>query len=483
MTMNINSSVLIIDDDIHVCNLISNVLSQAGYTTYTANDWNKGREIFCNKFPNVVILDLYLPDFDGIKILKQIMQINREIPVIIVTAYGDIQTAVEAIKIGAYDYLGKPFDNNKVLLSVKNAIEDRAMRVEIHTLKTHMKLALPLFEQMGYSSSITRLNEQVECIAPTNFTIVVYGETGSGKEIVARNIHHRSHRKDKPFVVVDCGSIPETLIESELFGYEKGAFTGADQKNSGLFEVASGGTLFFDEVGNIPMSIQGKLLRVLQERRIRRLGSSKEIDVDVRIIVAGNERLESLVDWGKFRVDFYQRLCEFYVEIPPLRSRKEDIVFLCNKFMEITNKELNKNVRGLSKETLEMLLAYDWPGNVRELKNVIRRAVLLAGDTIEPRHIILNHMKSKRSPVRISERFSNISYHNLMQNDFQELKINFDEEFSFHDVVSFWTAHVEKRLIIEALKLTKGNKSHASKLLKLDYKTLHYRIKKYGIKT
>ena len=348
--------------------MLSHVLNQAGFITYAAHDGNTGIRIFNKKLPSVVILDLRLTGMNGMDVLKQIKHTGSETPVIIISASEEIKSAVEAIKHGAYNYFKKPFNNEEVVLTVEKALEERAMRQEIRMLKTQLSFAMPLFEQMGNSAEIAKVNESVECVAPTNFTVVIYGETGSGKELIAQSIHNRSPRCGKPFVVVDCGSIPETLIESELFGFEKGTFTGADQKKAGQFEIASGGTLFLDESGNLPKSMQGKLLRVLQERRIRRLGSNKEIDVDVRVVVAGNERLEYLVESRHFRMDLYQRLNEFCIEIPPLRRRKDDIIFLCKRFLDITNKELNKNVRGITKEALEILLTYNWPGNVRELK-------------------------------------------------------------------------------------------------------------------
>jgi len=430
----------------------------------------------------VVILDLRMPGMNGMEVLKQIKQTNSETPVIIVTAYGEIQSAVEAVKHGAFNYFNKPFDNEEVVLTVKKAFEERAMRQEIRMLKTQLNFAMPLFEQMGNSAEIAKVNELVACVAPTNFTVVICGETGSGKELIARSIHNRSSRCDQPFVVVDCGSIPETLIESELFGFEKGTFTGADQKKAGQFEIASGGTIFLDEIGNLPKPMQGKLLRVLQERRIRRLGSNKEIDVDVRVVVAGNERLEYLVESGHFRMDLYQRLNEFCIEIPPLRQRKDDIVFLCKRFMDITNKELNKNIRGITKEALEILLTYNWPGNVRELKNVIRRAVLLAVDIVEPKHLLIKTQEQKQESSPAAGQMASAADQKADQAIPPDLDVNNGNGLSLRDMVAKCVENVEKKLITEVLKRTGGNKSQAAKILKIDYKTMHYKVKNYGIK-
>src|SRR3990167_11204104 len=291
-----NINVLIIDDEPDMCEMLSHILNKEGFTTHTAYDGSSGLGAFSKQLPNVVILDLRMPGMNGMEVLKHIKQTNSETPVIIITAYGEIQSAVAAVKHGAFNYFNKHFDNEEVVLTVKKAFEERAMRQEIRMLKTQLNFAMPLFEQMGNSAEIAKVNELVACVATTNFTVVICGETGSGKELIARSIHNQSPRRGQPFVVVDCGSIPETLIESELFGFEKGTFTGADQKKVGQFEIASGGTIFLDEIGNLPKPMQGKLLRVLQERRIRRLGSNKEIDVEVRVVVAGNERLEYLVE-------------------------------------------------------------------------------------------------------------------------------------------------------------------------------------------
>lgn len=448
-----------------------------------------------------------MPGMDGIEVLKQIKKISSETPVVIITAYGRVQSAVEAIKLGAYDYLSKPFDNDEIVITVQRAIKERAMQQEIHALKAQLNHAMPLFEQMGHSDAIIKLNELVDRVAPTNCTVVLYGETGSGKEVVARYIHNRSPRRDKPFVAVDCGSIPETLIESELFGYEKGAFTGADQQKAGQFENASGSTLFLDEIGNLPISMQNKLLRALQERQVRRLGGNKEIAVDVRVIVAGNERLESLVKSGRFRMDLYQRLNEFHIEIPPLRKRKDDIVFLSKWFLDATNTELNKHVHGFTKEALDILLAYNWPGNVRELRNVIRRAVLLSSEMIEPAYLppLTNTLEPEQSTSRAAKPFfvethDSASLHREENKDqvmpgeqatglsgsenttkqtiSLDVDMDNDKEFSLHACIE----SIEKKLIENALIWTQGNKSKAAKILKIDYSTLHYKIKEYRIK-
>lgn len=482
MANDFSISVLIIDDEVDICEMLSHVLNQEGYTTYTAHDGNTGLEIFNKELPHIVILDLRMPGMNGMEVLKQIKHTGSETPVIIITAYGEIQSAVEAIKHGAYNYFNKPFDNEEVVLTVKRALEERAMRQEIRMLKTQLSFVMPLFEQMGNSAEIAKVNELVECVAPTNFTVVIYGETGSGKELIAQNIHKRSPRCGKPFVVVDCGSIPETLIESELFGFEKGTFTGADQRKVGQFEIASGGTIFLDEIGNLPRSMQGKLLRVLQERQIRRLGSNKEIDVDVRVVVAGNERLEYLVESGHFRMDLYQRLNEFCIEIPPLRQRKDDIIFLCKRFLDITNKELNKNIRGITKDALETLLTYNWPGNVRELKNVVRRAVLLANDVIEPKYLVIKTQEQKQEPTPAAEQIASMENQKTSHSLSLDLNINNDNNLSLRDMVAKCVENAEKKLITEVLKQTGGNKSQAAKILKIDYKTMHYKVKNYGIR-
>ncbi|MBM4053728.1 MAG: sigma-54-dependent Fis family transcriptional regulator [Planctomycetes bacterium] len=474
-------NILVIEDNVGICNMIARILTDADYSVHTANDGTSGIEIFRKESTGLIILDINLPDINGIEVLKQVKLLNKEIPIIIVSAQEDVKLAVDAIKFGAYDYIKKPFNNDDILLAVKRALHENAMRQEIFVLKTQLKETMPLSEQMGYSEEIEKLNEQINCIAPTNFTVILYGETGSGKELVSRCIHQRSPRCNKPFVVVDCGSIPDTLVESELFGHEKGSFTGAHLKKIGRFEHASEGTIFLDEIGNLPMSTQSKLLRIVEEKRITPIGSNREIEVDVRIIAAGNERLESLVESGRFRMDLYQRLNEFFIEIPSLRQRKEDIEFLCNKFISITNKELGKNIRGITKEALEILLSYDWPGNVRELKNVISRAVLLAEDFIEPKHLVIDKKYLKPIIEEVENNKTHIKQQMGEDMSSKDVSMYFDETQTLRDVVNKCVEDAEKKFITETLKKTRGNKRQAAKILNINYKTMYYKVKKYGI--
>jgi two-component system nitrogen regulation response regulator GlnG len=456
--------VLIVDDmqDIHW--VLSRVLEKGGYSPLSAGNGREALEKIEKSSPEAVLLDIKMPEMDGIDLLKEIRKRQWDMPVIILTAFGEIQGAVEAMRLGAYDYLVKPFDAQEVLLRLQKALKERELQEELIALKSQLRERGTLSELIGSSDATKKVFEQIRCVANTDFTVVLYGETGSGKELVARAIHNLSQRKDKNFIVVDCGSIPETLIESELFGHEKGAFTGAYATKEGQFELANGGAVFLDEIGNLPMLMQNKLLRVLQEKCIRRVGGKKDIKIDTRVIVAGNERLEDLLVQNRFRRDLYHRLNEFTIEIPPLRERKDDLLLLSQHFLELTNKELNKQVRGFSEEAVECLLSYSWPGNVRELKNVVRRAALLTADLIEPKHLLLPR-----------------------EEPFNTQALQRTEEFGKDGVplraaVKKAVEEVERKTILETLKRTGGNKSKAAKLLKIDYSTMHYKIKQYGIR-
>ncbi len=461
-----NIKILIVDDLQDMRILLTNVLKKEGYKTITAKNGFTAIELVKKELPDAVIIDVNMPEMDGIEAMKQIKKINGNIPIILMTAYGEIEAAVQTVKLGAFDYIEKPFDNAKMIITLNNALNECSLRYEVKKLRFNLKMEASLFEQMGSSNEVKKVFNLVKSVSPTNFTVILYGETGSGKELVARAIHNQSLRNKNIFIAVDCGAIPETLIESELFGYEKGAFTGAEEKREGYFELASKGTLFLDEIGNLPIKMQSKLLRVLEERNIRRLGGKEDIKVDIRVIVAGNTKLEKLVQAERFREDLYHRLNEFTVEIPSLKHRKEDIIYLSNRFLDEGNLELNKNVRGFSELALECLLNYNWPGNVRELRNVVRRAALMAVDMIEPVNIPIKKSGSNiDSPVYPISQLINVEKGTY-------------SKFSLKDIVK----KTEKHAIIDVLKHTGGNKSKAARMLKIDYKTLHYKIKEYDIK-
>lgn len=321
----------------------------------------------------------------------------------------------------------------------------------------------PLRELMGPSDAIGRIISEVNRVAESNFTVVLLGETGTGKELVARAIHHASARSKGPFVPVDCGAIPETLLESELFGHEKGAFTGAENQKPGKFQAARDGTLFLDEISNMPLGSQSKLLRVLQEKTLYRVGGTKPVKVDVRLLVASNRDLEAEVATGSFRRDLLYRLNEFIVQIPPLRERKEDILYLANRFLDTTNMELKKSVRGFSESALEALLAYNWPGNVRQLRSTIRRAVLLSDELITAEHLNVDNLSIPGVDL---------------PPDVQGIPVN---GLSLKEIVRRSTIAVEREALLQALRKTGGNKAKAARLLQIDYKTIHSKVKKYGI--
>jgi DNA-binding NtrC family response regulator len=336
------------------------------------------------------------------------------------------------------------------------------------TVSTSSRDDCSIFELMGQSFSIQQIYRQIQRVAGTDFTVIIQGETGTGKELIARLIHEHSQRADKPFVAVDCGALPDSIVESELFGYVKGAFTGADGKKAGYFEMAKGGTLFLDEIGNLSPSVQMKLLRTLQERRILPLGSERNMDMDVRVIVASNTILEEAVQSGQFRADLFHRLNEFKIYLLPLRERREDILYLAERFRRETTAELGKEVKGFANEAQAHLLTHDWPGNVRELRNAVRRAVLLTNQVIEVKHLRQSLTSTTIAPVTPSAGFD-LPTHKMHQG------------YSLHDLVHELTAQLEKSLILHALEECGGNKSQASRLLKIGYKTLYRKLKEHGI--
>jgi len=446
--------ILVIDDDKDLRFNLSSILKDEGYDVLAVEDGREALKILQGDCPDLVLLDMRLPEMDGMKILEKMKELNHNLAIIMLTAYTDVKDAVKAMRLGVYDYIAKPFDNEELILTIKKALSTQYLSREVETLRRRLGERLAIEEVMGESPQIKRVLKQVEIVAPTNLTVIIQGESGTGKELIANLIHQKSLRKDKPFIPIDCGAIPETLMESELFGYEKGAFTGADSQKEGKFEQANTGTLFLDEIANLSDGMQAKLLRVIQERRLQHLGGKKDITIDARLIISSKINLAEAVRLGKFRDDLYHRLNEFQIDLPLLRERKEDIPILSKYFLDEANSEFNKEVRGFSPEAMKFLLNYAWPGNVRELRNIIRRAVLLAeSESIELGNFSTNNLKLSKEEIDPTKPL--------------------DKGVSFDEI----TQEFEKDLIKRALESAAGNKIKAAELLKMNKKTFYRKIK------
>jgi DNA-binding NtrC family response regulator len=447
--------VLVIDDEKEVRASVCLVLGRSGFTTIEAAKGAEGIDLFRKDRPDAVLLDLKMPGMGGIECLQELKKIDPDVPVIIVTGHGDVPTAVEAIKLGAYDFILKPPDFNRLIVILRRALEK--VRLEENVKKLSAEVRTSLEWVFGKSQSMKRLIEQVRQIAASNFSVILQGETGTGKSFIARTIHNLSSRASNPFVIVDMGAIPETLVESELFGYEKGAYTGAVQKRKGFFEVANKGTIFIDELQNMSPSIQSKLLRIAEEKKLYTVGGTVSVEVDTRIIGASNVDIMQAVKDRRFREDLFFRLSEFVITVPPLRDRVEDIPSFAQKFLTEATEELNKKIRGISDEALDILSRYRWPGNVRELKNVIRRGALLAKeDTIRPDHI------------------------ELMLND-SDSGSTANDSLLLKDLIASVTKDAEIKAIKHVLDRTKGNKSRAARILGISYRSLLTKVKEYRI--
>jgi DNA-binding NtrC family response regulator len=455
----LNGNILIVDDERPMGEFLSTLMQRQGLTTNVVLDGQTALNIISASPPDVLFVDMKMPGLDGLEVLKRARTADQDLPVILVTGYAEVRGAVEAMKAGAHDYISKPFNHDEVVRVVTRALGERTLKNKVKYLSGRLQNA-SLRETMGTSEAISALISDATRVAKSDFSVVILGETGSGKEVVARAIHHASPRSKNPFIPVDCGAIPETLLESELFGYEKGSFTGALTQRSGKFEAAAGGTLFLDEISNMPGPAQAKLLRVLQEKTIYHLGSSKPVSIDVRVLAASNVDLQSLVEAGTFRRDLFFRLTEFNVNIPPLRERREDILYLAKRFMDITNIELNKSVTEFSRSAIEALITYNWPGNVRQLRSAIRRAVLLADDIITGDHLDL--IDAGGLPRRAK---SNTGWNGL----------------PMREIMRRNAIAVEREILTEVLRKTGGNKAKAARLLQIDYKTIHSKVKQYGI--
>ena len=455
--------ILIVDDEEEIRAQLSRLVRREGFEALTAPDGQDALDLLRRESLDVLLLDIRMPGLDGMEVLCRAKKLDQDLPVIMITAHGVIKDAVKALQAGAHDYLVKPFEHADVIRSIHRAVNDRRLRRTVQILSDRVREAASLHDLMGPSDQIARISADVAQVASSNFAVLIQGETGTGKELVALALHQASPRASGPFVAVDCGAIPETLVESELFGHERGAFTGAERQKAGKFAIASGGTLFLDEISNMPPACQAKLLRALQEKRVTPVGGTKPVRVDIRLLAATNQTLET-AESAAFRRDLFFRLSEFTIVIPPLRARKQDIIFLAKRFLDLTNHELKKDVRGFSEPAVEQLLWYDWPGNVRELRSAIRRAVLLADRVIDEGHLGL------RNAPPLSAGLSVISGG---PNDGLPLK----------ELVHRTIAAVERAALIEALKKTGGNKAKAARLLRIDYKTIHAKVKTYGITT
>lgn len=445
--------ILVVDDDRNICNLLNKFLSKSGFDVHEALNGKEAVELLRKVKFDLILCDFRLPDEDGIDLLKKFKEISPATIVIIITGYSHVKIAVKAIKLGAYDYVTKPLYPEEILNTINSALKEQK-KSSAPTINKSLEKFISFKD-----AKLKSIEEQIDLVAPTDMTVVIEGETGTGKEYLARTIHNKSRRNDKPFLAVDCGALPKELAGSELFGHEKGSFTGAINAKQGSFQVANGGTLFLDEIGNLPYEIQVMLLRVLQERKIRRVGGTQDINVDVRIIVATNEDLKQAVDENKFREDLFHRLNEFSIYIPPLRERKSEIIDFASHFIKLANQELNKDVQGVTDEVRDVLMRQAWDGNLRELKNIMKRAVLLAKEeyiTIDclPREFLDNEKEEMLHDGMIPAKST-------------DLKSASEE--------------AEREIILKALEETNNNKSKTANLLKIDRKTLYNKMKTYNI--
>lgn len=464
--------VLIIDDDLDMCALLSRFLTKKGFEPEVAHNGAKGLARFNEEFFDIVLCDFRLGDKDGKDVLLKIKEIRPETIVIIITGYSDIKTAVDVIKLGAFDYITKPLIPDEVINVIEKALA--APSTELITPAVHAKVPKNRRQYVisankeflvGQDGETAQVYKQIEIVGGTNYSIILYGESGTGKEVIAKTIHETSNRKNKPFVAMDCGTLSKELAGSELFGHVKGAFTGAITDKEGHFELANGGTLFLDEVVNLSPEIQAALLRVIQERKFKRVGGTKEMDVDVRIIVASNENLQEAYKKGKFREDLYHRFNEFSINLPPLRERKGDIPLFADFFLDKTNQELSKNIEGYEDDVLEMFVNYKWPGNLREFRNVVRRAVLLTPSGKISSKVLPWEITNGDNQQQSSETFS---------------KSGTTEQVITKDLdLKDAAAKAEYDTIMNVLKEVNFNKTRAAEILKIDRKTLYNKIKIY----
>ncbi len=462
------SKVLIVDDDVTFCLMLETFLNKHGFNVQQSFSYSEGSKKIASFKPDIVLTDLRLPDNDGLEVLRTVMRESPHVPVVLMTGYADIRTAVQAMKLGAFDYVAKPVNPDEILITINRALNpDKANNASI--IDNSDKSG---FFVEGISPAARKISEYVSLVSPTNMSVLIMGESGTGKEFIARKIHLQSARADKTFVAIDCGALPRDLAGSEFFGHMKGSFTGAFSDKQGQFEAANGGTIFLDEIGNLSYDIQVQLLRTIQERKIRRIGSTSEISVDVRIITATNEDLKQAVARGDFREDLYHRINEFAITVAPLRQRPEDLMLFAQHFLKYANTELQKNVVNFDKEVIDIFLKYSWPGNFREFKNIIKRSVLLSkSETI---------YKNTLPEEIISEALQHSATINPLINSTEASHRESPAEEPPVDLRD--AAHRSERdLIISTLEKVRFNKSKAAKVLNVDRKTLYNKMRQYNI--
>jgi len=452
MAKNLKYQILIADDEPAITVGLAELLQLEGYETTTVSDGKDALKQIKEKAFDIALLDLVMPGLDGLQVLTEIKKIGLPTTVIMISGKGSTEATVKAIKSGAYDYLDKPVDPNRLRTIIAKALEHQSLVIKNRELEQEIKSLSRYEEMVGQDDKIHEVYHLIEAVADTSANVLITGESGTGKELVARAIHKKSSRVEGPFIAINCSAFPRELLENELFGHEKGAFTGALKEKPGCFEMADGGTLFLDEIGEMPADTQIKLLRVLEEMSFRRLGGTKEIKVDVRVVAATNRDIQKAIKEGLLREDIYFRLSVMEIELPSLRERMSDLLPLINEFLKIFNDRNNKEVKGFSPECLEVLRKYHWPGNIRELKNLVERTVILCeGDTIElkhfPKHIFTATQKESGESIELGR--------------------------ELHEI--------EKDVIFKTLKMTRNNKTKAAQILGISLKTMHNKLNKYYI--
>jgi DNA-binding NtrC family response regulator len=455
-------TLLVIDDDAASRRLVSAIFAAEGLVVVEADGGEAGLRAVEGYRPDVVLLDMQMPTISGLAVLEALAKAAPGLPVIMVTADREVKSAVQATRLGAYDYLTKPIDHDEIIGTVHRALERTRLRAEVEELRGRLGEGGGLAVEMGTTPQVREVVEQVSTVAASDLTVLVLGETGTGKELVAQALHRQSRRYRRPFVALDCGAIPDALLESELFGHERGAFTGAERKRQGRFELAQGGTLFLDEIGNLPLPLQSKLLRVLESRQLTSVGGAKSTTMDVRFVAATNDDLQARVAKGLFRADLYYRLAQYTIVLPALRDRRDDVAYLARRFLEEANVELRRPPRAIAPEALELLERHAWPGNVRELRNVMRQAALRSEELVLGQELFQTMLAKGRlsSPSGVPAPAGS----------------------SLREIAEAALAVAEKQAIGDTLRSTHGNKSQAARLLQTDYKTLHLKMKRLGLR-